>query len=358
MRPPSPRLAALALVPLALAAPLWWRPFAPRWPLPWPWPWPGPTAPTATATRPPTPTGPPTATATATPAAFRPGPVQDTAPYFSLRRPLESPQAAVASRFYPYGTDAGGAYLMHHGVDVGAALGTTVVAVADGRVVFAGRDDVLRWGPEPDFYGRLVVVQHAERLGPAPLYSLYGHLSEALVRTGDEVGRGAPLGRVGSEGVALGPHLHLELRTIARDYGAVVNPELLLEPLDGHGMIVGRVVGADGHALPGARVTLFALSDDGEARYAFETTTYPSRGAPGAAKAEAEAASGSNADDTAVRPALPGPAWRWDESFVFGDVPAGRYAVVCDAIGARAEVAVGSRGAVLVVLDPPADEDA
>lgn len=275
---------------------------------------------TATATLTPR----PTATATPSPAPFAAGAVRAPAPYFAFRRPFEPPDVVVGSRFYPFGIDAGGQYLMHHGIDIGNPMGTQVHAIGDGRVIFAGRDDVLRWGPTTDFYGRLVVVEHAERLGSAPLYSLYGHLAEALVKTGQAVARGEALGLVGAEGVALGPHLHLELRTRSREYDAAINPELMLAPLEGHGTIVGRALDAGGHAVAGAHISLYALDADGSTRFAFQTTTYPPEG--------------------------PSPAWRWDEGFVFADLPAGRYAVVCDALGARAEVEVAPEGAVLAVL--------
>lgn len=250
------------------------------------------------------------------------------APYFAFRRPFDDDQVVEASRFYPFGTDAGGAYLLHHGIDVGNPLGTPVRAIGDGRVVFAGRDDVIVWGPTTDFYGRLVVVEHAERLGGASLYSLYGHLDSADVRVGQAVARGAVVGRVGAEGVALGPHLHLEVRTRARDYGGAINPELLLAPLPGRGTIVGRVLDAEGHAVPAARVTLFALDEGGGATFAAQTTTYP---------ADAPFS----------------PAWRWDEGFLFADVPQGRYAIACDAVSARAEVRLEAGGSPLVVLQAP-----
>lgn len=309
-----------------MLVPLWWPPLPPRW-LPW--------LPSATATATPSPTRRATATArpspTPSPAPFAAGDVRAPAPYFAFRRPFDDGETVEASRFYPFGTDAGGQYLLHHGVDIGNPLGTPVRAVGDGRVVFAGRDDVLVWGPTTDFYGRLVVVEHAERLGGAPLYSLYGHLDEALVRVGQAVARGEVVGRVGAEGVALGPHLHLEFRTRARDYTAAVNPELLLAPLPGRGTIAGRVLDAEGHAVPGARVTLFALDASGGASFAAQTTTYP---------------------------ATPfAPAWRWDEGFLFADVPAGRYAVVCDAVGGRDEAAVTDGGAALVVLRAPARDE-
>jgi murein DD-endopeptidase MepM/ murein hydrolase activator NlpD len=85
----------------------------------------------------------------------------------------------------------------HGGVDVAAAYGTAVPSVAAGRVVEAG---------ERGGYGLTVVVEH----GPG-LATRYAHLSASLVREGDTVAVGQPLGRVGTSGRSTGPHLHFEV---------------------------------------------------------------------------------------------------------------------------------------------------
>jgi murein DD-endopeptidase MepM/ murein hydrolase activator NlpD len=53
---------------------------------------------------------------------------------------------------------------------------------------------------------------------------MYFHLQESLVRTGQQVAQGEPIGRVGSTGRATGPHLHWGVRL----YGARINPDDLL----------------------------------------------------------------------------------------------------------------------------------
>lgn len=82
----------------------------------------------------------------------------------------------------------------HSGTDFRSPLGTLVKNPAAGRVVLVA-----------DLYytGTTVVVDHG-----GGLYSLMAHLSETLVKSGDRVAAGVPLGKVGSTGRSTGPHLH------------------------------------------------------------------------------------------------------------------------------------------------------
>ena len=54
--------------------------------------------------------------------------------------------------------------------------------------------------------------------------TLYGHLSEIYVRTGQTVRQGEVIGRVGSTGLSTEPHLHFELRTPSRAGWQAVDP--------------------------------------------------------------------------------------------------------------------------------------
>ena len=86
----------------------------------------------------------------------------------------------------------------HSGVDISAAVGSSVIAPADGTVTFA------------DFqggYGRMVVVDHGHSIT-----TRYGHLSSFAVAAGQYVHRGDTLGYVGLSGRSTGPHLHYEVR--------------------------------------------------------------------------------------------------------------------------------------------------
>lgn len=92
----------------------------------------------------------------------------------------------------------------HDGIDIAAALGSPVRAVARGRVAFVGH---LAGG------AMVVIVAHADGL-----ISLYGHLDDAVlrppVRAGDTVEAGQTLGTVGMTGLTTGPHLHFSLHRI------------------------------------------------------------------------------------------------------------------------------------------------
>jgi murein hydrolase activator len=92
------------------------------------------------------------------------------------------------------------------GVLIGAATGTTVKAVADGRVVFSD------W---MNGYGLILIIDHGNGT-----MSLYAH-NEALLRdTGDNVRRGDAVTSVGNSGAQGRPALYFELRRNGRP----VNP--------------------------------------------------------------------------------------------------------------------------------------
>ena len=62
-------------------------------------------------------------------------------------------------------------------------------------------------GSSSSGYGNYVVIAHAGGLD-----TLYGHLAAALVKVGDRVTQGQPVGVEGSTGNSTGAHLHFELR--------------------------------------------------------------------------------------------------------------------------------------------------
>jgi len=86
----------------------------------------------------------------------------------------------------------------HDGIDIAAPMGTPVKAAAKGEVVYAK----FTGG-----YGNLLILKHNDRL-----LTIYAHLKEFLVDTGDRVEAGQVIGRVGDTGRATGPHLHFEIR--------------------------------------------------------------------------------------------------------------------------------------------------
>ncbi|MEU2155247.1 transglycosylase family protein [Streptomyces sp. NPDC019396] len=108
----------------------------------------------------------------------------------------------------------------HTGVDFPVPTGTSVKAVAPGRVVSAG------WAGA---YGYEIVIRHSDGK-----YSQYAHLSALSVRTGQQVGGGQRIARSGSTGNSTGPHLHFEVRT-GPGYGSDIDP---LAYLRAHGITV------------------------------------------------------------------------------------------------------------------------
>lgn len=148
---------------------------------------------------------------------------------------------------YPYGTTALG-YQPHHGVDTPNVYGTPVRATASGTVFYAGDDfNEPIFGPQPNFYGNVIVLEHTFEVPGREgvmftMYTLYGHLSEFFVRTGDRVAQFQEIGAVGQAGVAIGPHLHMEVRIgDPYDYDSTYNPNLWIQPWSRYGVLAGRV---------------------------------------------------------------------------------------------------------------------
>jgi murein DD-endopeptidase MepM/ murein hydrolase activator NlpD len=87
---------------------------------------------------------------------------------------------------------------MHTGTDIDGRTGDPVIAAKEGRVILAS----VFGG-----YGNCVIIQNGTGVS-----TLYGHLSSIDVSVGNTVNKGEFIGRVGSTGVATGPHLHFEVR--------------------------------------------------------------------------------------------------------------------------------------------------
>jgi murein DD-endopeptidase MepM/ murein hydrolase activator NlpD len=102
----------------------------------------------------------------------------------------------------------------HAGLDIGAPRDQSVLAAADGAVLYAG--------PSRGPMGIAVVLQHA-----GGLQTIYAHLSRLRVREGALVFQGDQIGTVGCTGRSTGPHLHFGVRVD----GTTVNPQAHLPPL-------------------------------------------------------------------------------------------------------------------------------
>jgi len=86
---------------------------------------------------------------------------------------------------------------IHRGIDVAAARGTPVYAVAPGVI------ETARYNSG---YGRIVVNEHGHSVK-----TRYAHNSSLMVRQGQRVEAGDLIATVGSTGQSTGPHLHFEL---------------------------------------------------------------------------------------------------------------------------------------------------
>lgn len=85
----------------------------------------------------------------------------------------------------------------HNGVDIACPHRTWVGSAAEGTVIAAG------WGGA---VGKFIKIDHHNGY-----QTVYGHLDQILVRTGQSVRRGQLIGRSGSTGRVTGPHLHFSI---------------------------------------------------------------------------------------------------------------------------------------------------
>ena len=99
----------------------------------------------------------------------------------------------------------------HSGLDLAVGRGTSLKAVARGRILAV--DDYF-------FNGKTVFIDHGNGL-----INMYCHLDRIDVQAGDHVAKGQPIGLSGMTGRASGPHLHWSVIL----NGVMVNPELFLK---------------------------------------------------------------------------------------------------------------------------------
>jgi len=113
------------------------------------------------------------------------------------------PTSQISQRFGPstfwFEPAYGGYPHFHTGVDLVAPFGTQVLAADDGVVALVGSSS--------SGYGNYVVIAHSGGLD-----TLYGHLATTLVKVGQAVSQGQPVGLEGSTGNSTGAHVHFELR--------------------------------------------------------------------------------------------------------------------------------------------------
>jgi Peptidase family M23 len=135
--------------------------------------------------------------------------------------PLEAPPRVASSGI---GDDRDGGARQHRGLDISAALGEPVRAVADGVVIFAGAN--IPGHPHTGAIPPDKIRRYTNRtLGTGGIYlciehdperhvrTCYMHLSAYIVGETDHVTCGQTIGFVGRTGVKVSPpHLHFEVR--------------------------------------------------------------------------------------------------------------------------------------------------
>ncbi len=84
----------------------------------------------------------------------------------------------------------------HHGIDLGYATGTPVIATASANVAAAG------------FHSAMGIYV---RICQDSWCATYMHLSSLSVSAGQDVSHGQVLGQIGSTGNSTGPHLHYQI---------------------------------------------------------------------------------------------------------------------------------------------------
>ncbi len=107
-----------------------------------------------------------------------------------------------------------GEWRFHSGTDLGAPMGTPVLAAYSGRVSIA---EFLGG------YGLSILLDHNQ----GGEETRYGHLSEIFVKPGQWVQQGTVIGLVGSTGNSTGPHLHFE--TLQANQGSMVAVDPTME---------------------------------------------------------------------------------------------------------------------------------
>ncbi len=83
----------------------------------------------------------------------------------------------------------------HNGVDVAAPEGAVIAAPADGVIALVH--------PDMFYTGMTVMIDHGHGLT-----SVYAHMSAILVKPGQKVSQGTPIGKIGRTGRVTGAHLH------------------------------------------------------------------------------------------------------------------------------------------------------
>lgn len=115
-----------------------------------------------------------------------------------LKYPIKKNFVHVSSMFNMYRLNPVTRKIMpHKGVDFAVPIGTPVLAVGDGLVIFKKNDP---------FAGNYIVIKHGRQY-----ITRYMHLKKIFVQVGEKVKKGDKIASSGNTGRSTGPHLHFEI---------------------------------------------------------------------------------------------------------------------------------------------------
>jgi murein DD-endopeptidase MepM/ murein hydrolase activator NlpD len=235
--------------------------------------------------------------------------------HYWFARPVDSNATNYGLFSYLFGSDGpqkDSPWRVHHGIDMPNPIGQTVRSAGSGTVIWAAdglrtEGEIFQSSPS---YGNVVVIQHDFGYRGQALYTLYAHLSAVLVTAGQYVNMGDAIGLVGNTGRVSGPHVHFEVRMGKNTYGTTFNPLLWMVSYVGAGVVAGRVTNERGDLLQDQTVTVI---DRRNGLVVQSTTSYIYL---------------DNGSDVQADPL-------WQENFVLGDIPVGRYEIVATIDGQR-----------------------
>lgn len=225
--------------------------------------------------------------------------------HFLFSRPIAADEVNWPLPEYRYGDYFTGTDIVHTGIDIDAPRGTPVLAAGSGEVVWAGYGLYAGRNRPDDPYGLAVVILHDFGYQGRKLYTVYAHMDQIVVASGQQVAPGDVLGYVGSTGFTTGPHLHFEVRIEQNSFFVTRNPELWLVPPQGWGVLAGRVLKTTGQPIERLTINVQSL-DMGQV---WQVRTY--------------APHSVNSDDY------------YRENMVLSDLPAGKYRISFDYKGTR-----------------------
>lgn len=158
--------------------------------------------------------------------------VSNTRPSFALLPVAGQPRLSQLYGYTKWAAGGGRQYYgacqgRHPGIDFAVPVGTPLLSIAHGLVVYAGPSRGAPFGGSPPM---IAIVRYGS------LYAIYGHSSQVNVRAGQRVGPGEVVTLSGNYG---GPHLHFEVRPVPQrllantDLGQPgVNSGVTMNPLD------------------------------------------------------------------------------------------------------------------------------